>query len=259
MNLETHGAREKFRRDGYAIFRGIVPSVLIERAHARLPELRSILSEVRASRGRDREDRIQPLRDHAHLVDMAAFSDILFSRPVCEAIRTTLSRRHVLGRHLGVLLEPESGVEVLGWHRDSFPVGIPEFNENRYYTRLGNWRLLSQVALPLLDDSTFWIVRGSAGRRANADELRAIDHTAQATVLESECVSAVESAAALVPGAVNLQLVPGDLLLYRAASLHMSIRVAGRPRATLIDRPQCIRDLLYENHLVDLSRSKARP
>ena len=154
-----------YYREGFAIFRGIIPASLIADLRREADKGRDI-----AHRGAISQ-RIQPITRHAEL-SLAPFKvycelpalrdalDRLFENTPLGSLKLTFGPED-----MGVLYEPaREGAWCTHWHRD--------WRDNVRGLRLAEWdrhmldvRFFNQVNAPLYDDSCTWLVPGSHLRR----------------------------------------------------------------------------------------------
>lgn len=252
---------EEYRRDGFTVFRNLVPEPLVTRLLAQSHIARELVRARRIDMDQPDEDRLQPVWAYDDHLDLEPFTDFVNAPELKRAARLLLSRRHVAGAFLGLLVEPNAGVDCLSWHRDVRALWINGFDEVEFQRRSANPRLLSQHSVPLLPDSSFWIVPGSANRgdteheRSAARELASICRKAKENGAWTQDSEALQVLAAKMPGSVRVMLEPGDVMFYRAGSWHLSIKSADVPRATLIDRFQCLTDIRYHTKVTTIIRA----
>lgn len=109
--------------------------------------------------------------------------------------------------------------------------------------KIGDLSLFRQINIPLLTDSSFWLIPGSHVREDLAHEVRMVRSrtrydAVRARSLPSEDVDVLrgEVAESLRRcGAINARARPGDLVLYRSNTLHCGVYEPGERRLTLQD------------------------
>lgn len=233
-------------RDGYIVFRSIIPPALLADLRAAADKARVIAREVRGGNAQ----RIQPLDKFADRLPIKPFEDFLQLPALHQAIEQLLGPGLVMGGPdvMGVFFEPATAPWCTAWHRDmtlqSSRLAADEF-ENIFR----DWRAMNQINCPLYTDTSLWYVPGShvrshdlAGEAAAGPmpvENVTHDKDGKPTVVqyssrelvarELRCVQYARS----MPGAINLVLEPGDFALYRALAWHLGSYSQYRVRSTL--------------------------
>jgi ectoine hydroxylase-related dioxygenase (phytanoyl-CoA dioxygenase family) len=220
--------RDAFLREGWTVFRGIVPSTLVA-------DLRRVAEQARALARRlhgEQAQRLQPVL--AHDLDRGPFRDYLALPALRDAVAAVLSPTHVHGTAagLGLLLEPAHAPWGTGWHRDlrghhALPPGLWE-------ERSRDLRYMNQTNCALYDDGCAWIVPGSH-TRADTLEEASCPPLALDGLDEVAAERALLAHARAMPGAMRLHLAPGDYALYRACMWHQGSYLPYQRRATLHD------------------------
>lgn len=230
-----------YYRDGYVVFRGILPPTLIA-------DLRVACERGRAAIYGDAGDqdlqRLQPVSMFAHAMDLQPFRDYAALPALHDAIAQVLSPQHAYGRLdvMGVLLHPQHQPYCMRWHRD---MTLPQSRLTRaqYQDLMLDWDSANQINCPLYDDTCTWFVPGShlrwrdlpgetawAARWSEAQMGRSA-RSPDPVQKERTC----RQYTAGMPGAVQLRLAAGDFCIYRPLGWHTGNYLPYQRRATLHD------------------------
>ncbi len=227
---------EDYRRDGYVVFREILPPSLI----ADLRRVSERGRELARAAGGPLAQRFEPVANWD--VDQKPFDDYRELPELRDAIARLLSPRHTYGNrelHLGVLIEPVEVPYCMPWHQDlrhlaasSLPFVTPEAKRDP--------DLFNQINCALYRDDSLWVVPGSHARDDTAEERAAFpDGEPTAPSFETDSNEERERMCLAycrrMPGAVRVHLDPGDLCVYRGTLWHMGNYVPYVKRATIID------------------------
>lgn len=226
---------DDYYRNGYTVFRAILPPTLIDDLRRATDQAREI---AREKRGRQAQ-RLQPVS--AFDIDPKPFDDFRNLPELRDAVAKVLTPQHIYGtaEMLGVLLEPADLPYCTFWHRD--------WRDNIGGLHLAEWdavqndiNFFNQLNCALYEDSSTWVVPGSHLRRDMPGEAARFP---QRPILgpdiegkspaerERLCYEYCES----LPGAKQLFLNAGDFALYRNCLWHLGNYVPYRKRATLHD------------------------
>jgi len=220
-----------YYRDGYTIFRGILPPSLIDDLRRATEAGREIARQEQGGQAQ----RLQPLSKYLDHLDTKPFQDYLEHPSLGEAIRQVLSPEHYQAGFdiLAVLFEPAERPWGVLWHRDiSEQAADTDPAEMRQLIR--DPLFFVQVSCALYTDSSLWYVPGSHGRpdlkeekkvAANPPDLEGVD----AITAEQLCIEHGRA----MPGAVQTVLEPGDFMFYRTNAWHQGSYAPYRKRATL--------------------------
>lgn len=230
-----------YRENGYVILRGVMPAALMERLRAMAEEARAIAHRLHGPQAQ----RLQPLGDH---VDVAAMREFTEQPDFVAAIRTILSDRHVPSDPATntVLFQPADHCWATEWHRDLRDhmdgATLTELMGGREWTQVAtDFANFNQYNCALYEDSSTWFVPGSHSRMTDTPaELAAARAQHKAEVensrhLRSEAAQELflQDYCQSMPGAVQVILQAGDLVLYRNTAWHLGNYVPYRRRATL--------------------------
>ena len=111
---------------------------------------------------------------------------------------------------------------------------------NAWKARTGDLKYFNQINIPLLADSSLWVIPGSHSRDDSEDEARLV----RARTIYRDCRSRPDTGDGLrsgLPGklkacgAVNVAAAAGDLVIYRSNMLHCGIYEPCEKRLTLHD------------------------
>lgn len=231
-----------YRRDGYIVFKRIIPPSLITDLRVQAEKAAAIV------RAKDPQaQRIQPVGSYADQLDMKPFQDFAQLPAINDALQQVTTPEHYYGKLdvLGILLEPSKDAWCTSWHRDisleSSKLSLEDFEELIY-----DWNTAHQINSPLYDDECTWYVPGShlrsfdlPGETALIQQPKEIgvgwpgqkQQGADAITRELSCDKYTRA----MPGAVQLRLMAGDFALYRASGWHTGNYVPYKRRATLHD------------------------
>ena len=142
----------------------------------------------------------------------------------------------------GLLIEPLDRWWSTGLHRD-YRDFLDDLDVDAWKARTGDLRYFNQINIPLLPDSSLWVIPGSHARDDREAEARLVRARAayrdcRTRDADPEEVDALRSAllgGLSACGAVNVEASPGDLVVYRSNMLHCGIYEAGAKRLTLHD------------------------
>lgn len=232
---------ELYREQGYAIFRGAVPPALVEDLRRTAEEARAVARRV----GGPQAQRIHDLGQHVDVTAVRAFAAL---PEFNAALRTLLTPRHALNdaAKMTFLFEPAERCWATEWHRDWRDHMTPDqwervYGGGRWERMAADINMLNQLNCALYEDTSTWFVPGSAWRMADTPAERAHAASADRSAVENwkhERSEAAQEAflheyCAGMPGAVQLQLNAGDLVVYRNAAWHIGNYVPYRKRAAL--------------------------
>lgn len=242
MRTQVTAAHAAFyRENGYIILQGVVPPALIERLRAMAEEARAIAHRLHGPQAQ----RLQPLGDHVDVTPMREFTEL---PAFVAAIRTLLSDRHFLSDPAtnAVLFQPADQCWATEWHRDlrdhmdaaTLQAVLGGREWDRFATDYANF---NQFNCALYEDSSTWFVPGSHGRMTDTPAEIAAARAQNRTAVENKDRARSEAAQEVflqdycrsMPGALQVTLQAGDLVLYRNTAWHMGNYVPYRRRATL--------------------------
>jgi hypothetical protein len=223
---------DAFHRLGYALVRGLLPAALIRDLRRACDHGRELVREAQGPQAQ----RFQPVARFG--IDQRPFAEYRELPALRELLTRLLSDHHSTGDPallLGVLVEPAQRPWTTHWHRD--------WPRQRLESLGGDWRetrrdldYFNQINCALHTDVSLWVVPGSHHRDDTPEELAAVGGQP-----DSEAMGVEEAELAglaycrRMPGAVQVLLEPGDLLLYRNVLWHTGAYAPDRRRATLHD------------------------
>ena len=197
---------------------------------------------------RDRNiQRVQPLQalDGNSGWIPAFYDNPRLDRAVDALFRGTIRPAPKMSRdpHLtGLLIEPLDHWWSTGLHRD-YRDFLEGFDLDAWKARTGDLRYFNQINIPLLADSSLWVIPGSHARNDRENEARLVRARAdyrnlrnrsedrrRIDALRGKLLGSLEEC-----GAVNVKAFPGDLVVYRSNMLHCGIYETGAERLTLHD------------------------
>ena len=225
---------EEFQTQGYTVFRGIVPTSLIEDLRRQC----DVGAQVRRANNGANSQRFVPRAIEG--IDLQPFRDFLDLPAIREAVAQVLPGEVVSSTVEGmfsVLIEPTENPYCTQWHRD-WRDNVKGLDLARWKADYKDMDLFNQVNCALYEDSSTWVVPGSH-LRADTDaeiarfptrpifgpELEGLSNSAR----ERACLEYCQS----LPGAQRLLLDAGDYCLYRNPLWHLGNYIPYRKRATL--------------------------
>jgi hypothetical protein len=236
--------RDEFERGGYTIFRSLLPPSLL----ADLRRASADASRIARERQGDYAQRLQPISEVAG-IDPGPFRDFAELPELQAAIRSVLSPRHWHGSpRLGLLIEPATAFAT-AWHRDAFrPDAVDRFHREAVDPELYN-----QCNCPLYPDRSLLIVPRSHLRRdTDAEVAHAGSHAnKRATGTWEELLAYADG----MPGAMRVELEPGDYALYRASMWHCGIYSPSIRRATLHDHVDTEASVAWRREMAALTKA----
>lgn len=243
MKTQVTAAQAAFyRENGYVVLERVLSAPLVDRLRTVAEEARGIARRLHGPQ----VQRLQPLGDH---VDVAALREFVTLPALAEAVRTILSERHFLNppETMAVLFEPAGQCWATEWHRDLRDHMLDEamFKEalcGRDWTELAtSLANFNQFNCALYEDTSTWFVPGTHTQMTDTAGEVAAARSQTRAALENKARQRTEAAQELaqleycqaMPGAVQVILQPGDLVLYRNTAWHLGAYVPYRRRATL--------------------------
>lgn len=223
-----------YRKEGYVIFRGILPPSLIRdlrQASARVPDL------ARKERGPNAQ-RLQPITNHLTGEELKPFRDYLTLPVLVDAIHQLLSPRHEMMNggpaHVGLLIEPTEAPGSTPWHRDIRETSnVPDVEEFRRINPDPLW--FNQINCPLYEDNCTWYVPGSYPRGFDLPgETTAAAATAGLDKKEyCERDRVHLEYCKNMPGAIRASMDAGDFMIYHPNGWHLGNYLPERKRVTI--------------------------
>ena len=226
---------EEYRTLGYTVFRGIVPTSMVNDLRRECEKGREQARRVNGPQ----TQRLQPVAQFD--VDQKLFQDWCDLPAVRDAVTRVIGLEHKSAGLdlLGVLLEPQDEPWCTQWHRDwrDNVSGLDIEEWNRVYL---NDELFNQVNCALYEDTCTWVVPGSHLRLDTEEEIARFPERPIAGP-QLEGLSGAERERACIeycnsmPGAQRLLLDAGDFCLYRNSLWHLGNYTPDKKRATLHD------------------------
>lgn len=224
----------QYRKEGYVIFRGILPSSLIRdlrKASVRVPEL------ARKARGPNAQ-RLQPIANYLTEEELKPFHDYLSLPVLVDAIHQLLSPRHDMNNYgvtrMGLLIEPSEAPGATSWHRDIRETSnVPDVEEFRRINTDPIW--FNQINCPLYEDNCTWYVPGSYLR---GFDLPGETAAAAATGNLDQSEYCARDRAHLeyckaMPNAIRASMDAGDFMIYHPNGWHLGNYLPERKRVTI--------------------------
>ena len=240
----TEEERQQYRKDGYHIFRQVIPASLLKDLRREAAKAQEIAYRVDGPQAQ----RLMPLNQYSDELEMKVFRQFNEIEGLDEAIKSLLTSEHYLKptEEACILLGPRDRPWSTEWHRD----WRDHIEDKNFYEHVGdekweeiatNFDYWNQVNCPLYEDTSTWYVPRSFARVHNTEEeTRVFASTTQEELrdesnekmdeeLELFCLNYCQS----MPDAVQLVLNPGDFCIYRNVGWHIGNYVPYRKRMTL--------------------------
>ena len=236
----------RYLEDGYVHLTNVFKDEEVELA---IKALRHLPDWIRRRSGDRNIQRVQPLQTCPALGDPAwirrFFDNTELDRILAELFGGSIDPVPRMSRDLqltGLLIEPLDNWWSTGLHRDyrDFLEGL---DVPAWKARTEDLRLFNQVNIPLLPDSSFWLIPGSQQR----DDLEAEARLVASRSRYADCRTKPDGQGRIVAlrrelteelkrcGALNLDTGPGDLVIYRSCMLHCGLYDTTAKRLTLHD------------------------
>ena len=233
---------DSYQRNGFAIFRQILPAALVSDLRRTAEQARAIAHRVTGAQAQ----RLQPLTKYADELDMQPVHDYRELPELVDAIAKLLSPAHQHGGPadepgaVGIFFEPSEKSWCTYWHRD-WRDNIPGCPLDDWRAEQHNPLMFNQINCALYEDSSTWVVPGSHARQDLLVEAQRfpdrpiqkapVDDVASEAERERVCLDYCRS----MPGAVRTHLDAGDFMIYRNTLWHLGNYVPYKRRATLHD------------------------
>jgi hypothetical protein len=221
----------EYYRDGYTIFREILPPSLIQDLRHAADAGRVIAREAHGPQAQ----RLQPIANYVERLETRPFREYLELPELLDAIRRVLSPEHYLSGFdiLAVLYEPAERPWCTFWHRD-ISERSPCVDPQEMRLLIQDPLFFVQISCALYTDASLWYVPASHGRPDTEGEATAARHRPAlddmtAAEAERRCIECCRA----MPGAVQTLLEPGDFMFYRTNAWHLGNYAPYRKRATL--------------------------
>ena len=156
---------EEYERNGFTVFRGILPSSLIDDLR-RVCDLGATIAREKSG---GQSQRFQPVSSLE--IDQQPFRDYSELPVLRDAVARVLTPTHAHGDLdlLGVLIEPAADAYCTQWHRD-WRDNVPSTDIAEFEKLSGNKLYFGQVNCALYEDSCTWFVPGSHARLDTPEE-----------------------------------------------------------------------------------------
>ena len=237
----TDAHRDQFLRDGYTVFRGVIPFALLR-------DLRTMAEQARTIAHRVRNEQANRLAHVAFHMDASPYREFCALPHLVDGCKELLGDDFFLGTpddsdelpFFSILFEPKNHPYCIPWHRDHG--NEPARNDPEAFLReFSTPRRWNQFNCPLYEDTCTWVVPGSHLR---GDLPREVERFPKFPLEfpDTEVMQGDEDAelifleyTASMPGAVQAVLHPGDFMVYRSVMWHTGNYVTYKRRATLHD------------------------
>jgi hypothetical protein len=233
---------DQYYRDGFTIFRQLMPTSLVT-------EMREVASKARKIAFEQigpQAQRLQPVQRYG--LDIAPYRRLCDMDELNHALEAIFHRTDMNcgwmdaertdTRH-GFLFEPSESPWCTQWHRD-WRDNVPGLDIALWESRMLEWHMFNQVNAPLYEDGCTWVVPGSHLRRDLPAEItRFPQRPIKAPMTQGMSLAEAERACLdytrSMPGATQAQLNAGDYMLYRSTLWHIGNYLPYKKRATLHD------------------------
>jgi ectoine hydroxylase-related dioxygenase (phytanoyl-CoA dioxygenase family) len=251
-----------YRRTGYIILRRAVPPPLIDRLRVMAEAARSVAHRLEGPQAQ----RLMQIGEH---VDTAAAREFQALPEINDAFHTLLSPQHNLapGDSMTILFQPEQRCWSTEWHRDLHDHLPAEMYEDvlgggKWEEYASDYNLFNQINCALYEDTSTWYVPGTHARlEASAEEMAVKNSHTRAELenwdnrrSEAEQEVFLQEYCESMPGAVQIILQAGDLVLYRNCAWHIGNYVPYRRRATLHTHASTPEFEAYKIKMADVMR-----
>ncbi len=242
----TPNLHDRYFEDGFIHLEGVFGR---EEVAAAIEAVRHLPAWVRHQTGNRNVQRVQPLQRCAAVKDPGWIAE-LYDHPGLDRILDAIFGAHIepaprMSRDLqltALLIEPLEHWWSTGLHRD-YRDFMSSLDLEAWQARASDPRLFNQVNIPLLPDTSFWLVPGSHRRDDREDEARMVRARARYADCQTRPLPPDEVDRyrhELIAGlrrcdAVNLEAGPGDLVIYRSNMLHCGLYETAPERLTLHD------------------------
>lgn len=238
--------REKYVADGFLHLREVFADAELDAARqfvSHLPEW------IRQRSGNANVQRLQPLQRCPAVADptwiKAFYDNARLGGIIDEIFHDVIVPTPNMSRDIqitGLLIGPREHWWSTGLHRDYRDL-MENIDVETWLGKTGDLRLFNQVNIPLHPDASLWVIPGSHDRADTKDEaslVRARDRyrECQNRPMDARQTKAYRNGlidALKACGAVNVEAVPGDFILYRNNILHCGIYEPAVERMTLHD------------------------
>lgn len=247
---------EEYQTLGYTVFRGIIPTKLIDELRRECDRGAELVREKSGPQAQ----RFQPITSFD--INQKPFEEFQALAETHDAVSRVIqvpwesSGLDVMG----VLINPVELPSCMAWHRD--------WRDNIRGLDISDWescyqdvKLFNQVNAALYEDSCTWVVPGSHLRPdTDAEILRFPTRPVTGPQLDGLGYAGRERAALdyleSLPGAQRLLLDAGDYCLYRNSLWHTGNYVPYKKRATLHDAPMTTAFLEYRKTAMSKAQSR---
>jgi hypothetical protein len=233
---------DQYYRDGYTIFRDLMPPKLLDELRVVADKAKQIAREKHGPQAQ----RLQPIQNYD--LDLTPYRKLYELDELHHAVEKIFNRDDLL---LGwqnkektktshaYLFEPTDLPWCTQWHRD-WRDNIPGLDIELWERRMLEPGMFNQVNAPLYEDLCTWVVPGSHLRRDLPGEIERfpdrpikapMTHGMSYAETERACLDYTRS----MPGAVQACMNAGDYMLYRNSLWHIGNYLPYKKRATLHD------------------------
>lgn len=238
----TSADAQFYREHGYIVLRQLIPPALITDLRRTADQALAVARRLHGPQ----TQRLGAIGTHAE-VNVAAAQAFLDLPELRAALDTVLSPVHRLVRtnEMTILFEPAEQCWATEWHRD----WRDHMSAERFQTLVGadtlaaatNPNFFNQVNCALYEDTSTWYVPGSHSRITDTPGEAKAAKAADRTAVENKSRARSEAEQEIflndycgnMPGAMQVQLQAGDMVLYRSIGWHLGSYVPYRKRATL--------------------------
>ncbi len=233
---------QSYNAQGFCIMRRLLPTSLLRDLRREADKGRPIARQMSG----DSAQRLQPIKRHAGEIDVKPFEAYAHLPELEKALKELISPEACQGKSkddrlmgTGVFYEPATRPWCTVWHRD-WRDNYPAMDLAAFDRLKDDTRYFNQINCALYEDSCTWVVPGSHLRRDTREEIarfpgRPLEGADVIGKDDLEAELAVMDYARSMPGAVEVHLGAGDLMLYRNSMWHIGVYLPYRRRTTIHD------------------------
>ena len=227
---------DDYLRNGFIVFEGAIPPALVRDLRRECDKARQLAFEISGPRAQ----RLQPVSRYGDKLNHQPFHDYAALPELQRAFEGLVGPDIRWGalELLGILVEPREPWSI-GWHRDGVVVVPAEEYETGPKQALAEiWhspRGWNQINAPIYAESNTWFVPGSHLRQWDLPGETMSSHPKTEGMAAEEIEAYYRDLMQSFPGAVQVHMGAGDLMIYRNLAWHTGNYLPYQRRATLHD------------------------